>query len=261
MNRTLRIGTRGSELALWQAHHVASLLTRLDGAAGNLSVQIVEIRTEGDHVLDRPLSEVPGKAFFTKEIEEALAAGHVDLAVHSLKDLPTELPPGLALAAVLEREDPRDVWIAAGGVEGRGFTALPAGGRVGTSSLRRRALLARYRPDLSFVAFQGQTLTGCVRLWDIEVGQTPLLFLGPLAVESGARNAGTGQALVNRACEVAKAAGAAAVLLVGDPPYFSRMGFVAAGNAVVLPGPVDQRRVLVRWLGEAGALAGPLTGP
>lgn len=133
-------------------------------------------------------------------------------------------------------------------------------GRLVKVSERVREI-ARYRPDLSFVAFQGQTLTGCVRLWDIEVGQTPLLFLGPLAVESGARNAGTGQALVNRACEVAKAAGAAAVLLVGDPPYFSRMGFVAAGNAVVLPGPVDQRRVLVRWLGEAGALAGPLTGP
>lgn len=180
MNRTLRIGTRGSELALWQAHHVASLLTRLDGAAGNLSVQIVEIRTEGDHVLDRPLSEVPGKAFFTKEIEEALAAGHVDLAVHSLKDLPTELPSGLALAAVLEREDPRDVWIAAGGVEGRGFTALPAGGRVGTSSLRRRALLARYRPDLELADLRGNVPT---RVRRVEEGKYDAIVLAAAGVK------------------------------------------------------------------------------
>jgi predicted N-acetyltransferase YhbS len=120
---------------------------------------------------------------------------------------------------------------------------------------------ARFRPDLSFVAFQGQDLTGCVRMWDVKVGAMPLVFLGPLAVESGARNAGTGAALVNRACEAAAHAGAAAVLLVGDPPYFSRMGFAAAGADVVLPGPVEQRRVLVRWLGPAGALKGPLTGP
>jgi predicted N-acetyltransferase YhbS len=120
---------------------------------------------------------------------------------------------------------------------------------------------ARFRPDLSFAAFQGETLTGSVRMWDVAVGGAPVVFLGPLAVESGARNAGTGQALVNRACEAAARAGAAAVLLVGDLSYFGRMGFIGAGPGVILPGPVDQRRVLVRWLGPAGALQGPLTGP
>lgn len=177
MNRTLRIGTRGSELALWQAHHVAALLKRLDGAP---QIEIVEIRTEGDHVLDRPLSEVPGKAFFTKEIEEALAEGHVDLAVHSLKDLPTELPPGLALAAVLEREDPRDVWLARGGAAGAGFAALAAGGRVGTSSLRRRALLARYRPDLELVDLRGNVPT---RVRRVEEGKYDAIVLAAAGVK------------------------------------------------------------------------------
>jgi len=177
VNRKLRIGTRGSELALWQAYHVAGLLARLEGAPG---IEILEIRTEGDHVLDRPLSEVPGKAFFTKEIEEALAAGHVDLAVHSLKDLPTELPPGLAVAAVLEREDPRDVWIAAGGAAGAGFTTLPAGGRVGTSSLRRRALLARYRPDLELVDLRGNVPT---RVRRVEEGKYDAIILAAAGVK------------------------------------------------------------------------------
>jgi hydroxymethylbilane synthase len=177
VNRKLRIGTRGSELALWQAHHVAGLLARLPGAP---AIEILEIRTEGDHVLDRPLSQVPGKAFFTKEIEEALAAGHVDLAVHSLKDLPTELPPGLAVAAVLEREDPRDVWIAAGGAAGAGFASLPAGGRVGTSSLRRRALLARYRPDLELVDLRGNVPT---RVRRVEEGKYDAIILAAAGVK------------------------------------------------------------------------------
>lgn len=133
-------------------------------------------------------------------------------------------------------------------------------GRLVKVSERVREI-ARYRPDLSFCAFQGEVLTGCVRLWDIKAGDEPLLFLGPLAVESGARNTGTGQALVNRACEAAALAGEPCVLLVGDPPYFSRMGFEAAGNGVVLPGPVDQRRVLVRWLKTPGLLRGAVTGP
>jgi len=112
-------------------------------------------------VLDVPLSQVEGKAFFTKEIEEALADGRVDLAVHSLKDLPTELPEGLALGAVLAREDPRDVVLAR---DGRGFADLPAGARVGTSSLRRRALLARWRRDVELVELRGNVPTRVQRL-------------------------------------------------------------------------------------------------
>ncbi len=133
-------------------------------------------------------------------------------------------------------------------------------GRLVKASERVRER-ARFRPDLSFCAFQGGVLTGSVRMWDVRVGGVAVVFLGPLAVESGARNAGTGAALVNRACEAAKAAGESVVLLVGDPPYFDRAGFVAAGNDVILPGPVDPRRVLVRWLGPDGVLKGPLTGP
>jgi len=154
----LRIGTRGSALALWQARHVAALLAALPDPP---ATEIVEIRTEGDRVLDVPLSQVEGKAFFTKEIEEALADGRVDLAVHSLKDLPTELPEGLALGAVLAREDPRDVLLAR---DGRGFADLPAGARVGTSSLRRRALLARWRRDVELVELRGNVPTRVQRL-------------------------------------------------------------------------------------------------
>jgi hydroxymethylbilane synthase len=180
VRRTLRIGTRGSELAIWQARHVAGLLSALDGAPGELShltVEIVEIRTEGDQVLDRPLSQVEGKAFFTREIEEALAAGTVDLAVHSLKDLPTALPDGLAIGAVLERGDPRDVWLSRAGA---GFAALAAGARIGTSSLRRRALVARWRPELELVDLRGNVPTRVRRL---EEGRYDAIVLAAAGVE------------------------------------------------------------------------------
>ena len=156
--RALRIGTRGSDLALWQARHVAALLARLPGAP---PTELVLIRTEGDRITDVPLAQVAVKAFFTKEIEEALRAGSVDLAVHSLKDLATEMPAGLALGAVLEREDPRDALLAraAGSLD-----ELPAGARVGTSSLRRRALLARWRSDLELVDLRGNVPTRVERL-------------------------------------------------------------------------------------------------
>jgi hydroxymethylbilane synthase len=174
VNRPLKIGTRGSELALWQARHVASRLRQLEGAP---PAEIVEIKTEGDQVLDRPLSQVEGKAFFTKEIEEALLDRRVDLAVHSLKDLPTELPPGLALAAVLEREDARDAWLSRDGV---GFGALPAGKRVGTSSLRRRALVARWRPDLELVELRGNVPT---RIQRMQEGRYDAILLAAAGVK------------------------------------------------------------------------------
>ena len=158
-SRPLRIGTRGSDLALWQARHVAALLAALPEAP---PTELVLIKTEGDKVTDVPLSQVAGKAFFTKEIEEALLADEVDLAVHSLKDLATEMPAGLAIAAVLEREDPRDVLIARAGIAN--LDALPAGSRVGTSSLRRRALLMRWRPDLELVDLRGNVPTRVQRL-------------------------------------------------------------------------------------------------
>jgi hydroxymethylbilane synthase len=147
----LRIGTRASHLARWQAEYVAAALRALPGAP---EPEPVLIRTEGDRIQDVPLSQVPGKAFFTKEIEEALLAGEVDLAVHSLKDLPTRMPPGLALGAVMEREDPRDALLLR-----EGSQDLPPGARVGTSSLRRRAFLARWRPDLELAELRGNVPT------------------------------------------------------------------------------------------------------
>ncbi len=187
----LRIGTRGSALALWQAHHVAAAIAVLPEAP---RTKIVEIHTQGDRVLDVPLSQVEGKAFFTKEIEEALAAGTVDLAVHSLKDLPTELPPGLVVGAVLEREDPRDVIILRSGGSAaalsdggsaaapseRGLAALPAGARVGTSSLRRRALLARWRADLELVELRGNVPT---RVRKLDEGHYEAIVLAAAGVK------------------------------------------------------------------------------
>src|SRR5882724_3522345 len=129
----LRIGSRGSQLALWQANHIASLLRQ----RGH-EVQIEIIHTTGDKITDVALAKVGTKGMFTKEIEEALAEGEVDLAVHSLKDLPTELPPGFEIAAIPERENPLDAFLSAGFAS---IEALPPRARVGTSSLRRQAQL------------------------------------------------------------------------------------------------------------------------
>lgn len=147
--RTLVIGTRGSQLAVWQAEHVAG---RLREMFPDVSVRLERIRTTGDRILDVPLAQVGGKALFVKEIEEALLAGRVDLAVHSMKDVPTDLPAGLTIAAVPPREDPADVLISRAG---RRLADLPRGARVGTSSLRRQAQLLRHRPDLVIVGLRG----------------------------------------------------------------------------------------------------------
>jgi len=147
--RSLVIGTRGSQLALWQANHVAD---RLRTAFPSLTVTLATIKTTGDKILDVPLAQVGGKALFVKEIEEALLAGGVDLAVHSMKDVPTDLPAGLDIVAITEREDPFDVLISRTGAR---FATLPVGARVGTSSLRRQAQLLHHRPDLSIVPLRG----------------------------------------------------------------------------------------------------------
>jgi len=154
----LRLGTRGSALALWQARRVAELIRAQPGAP---AVELVEIRTEGDARTDVPLWQVGGRAFFTREIDRALIAAEVDLAVHSLKDLATTLEPGLELSAVLEREDPRDALLARS-VDG--LAALPRGARVGTSSLRRRAFLKRARADLELEELRGNVPTRIEKL-------------------------------------------------------------------------------------------------
>jgi hydroxymethylbilane synthase len=150
--RSLRIGTRGSALALWQAEHVAD---RLRAAHGGLHVELKVIRTKGDKIQDVPLAKVGGKGLFVKEIEEALLREEVDLAVHSMKDLPSELPPSLRIGAVVAREDPRDALVSHDG----GLAQLPTGARVGTSSLRRRCQLLHLRPDLQILDLRGNVDT------------------------------------------------------------------------------------------------------
>ncbi len=147
----LRIGSRGSQLALWQANHIAA---RLRERGHEVEIEI--IKTTGDKITEVSLAQVGTKGMFTKDIEEALAAKRVDLAVHSLKDLPTDLPPGFMLAAVTEREDPRDVLLSAS-VES--VNALPQKARVGTSSLRRQAQLKAVRPDLDIHPLRGNVDT------------------------------------------------------------------------------------------------------
>lgn len=156
--RTLRVGTRASALALWQARHVGALLRALPGTP---AVELVHIRTSGDAQREVPLWQTEGRAFFTREIDEALARGTIDVAVHSLKDLPTALAPGLALGAALAREDPRDALLTRAGASLR---QLPPRPRIGTSSLRRRAFIARIRPDAVPVELRGNVPTRIERL-------------------------------------------------------------------------------------------------
>jgi hydroxymethylbilane synthase len=147
--RTLVIGTRGSQLAVWQAEHVAA---RLGETFPGMSVRLERIRTTGDRILDVPLAQVGGKALFVKEIEEALLAGRVDLAVHSMKDVPADLPAGLIIGAIPLREIPADVLISR---TGQRLAEMPRGARVGTSSLRRQSQLLQHRPDLVVVGLRG----------------------------------------------------------------------------------------------------------
>lgn len=154
----LRIGTRASALALWQARHVETLLRAQPGAP---PVELVHIRTSGDAQREVPLWQTEGRAFFTREIDAALSQGTIDVAVHSLKDLPTALAAGLALGATLAREDPRDALLTRAGVSLR---QLPARARIGTSSLRRRAFIARIRPDAIPVELRGNVPTRIERL-------------------------------------------------------------------------------------------------
>lgn len=159
----LKIGTRGSPLALAQAHEVRDRLVRA-GQVQDGGSEIVVIKTSGDRIQDRPLSEVGGKGLFTKEIEDALIAGEIDLAVHSMKDMPTVLPPGLEISCVLAREDVRDAWLSP---HAPSLERLAAGSIVGTSSLRRQAQIRRLRPDLEVITYRGNVQT---RLRKLEEG-------------------------------------------------------------------------------------------
>src|SRR6266568_1850148 len=168
----LRIGSRGSQLALWQANHIAALLRE----RGH-EVELEIIKTTGDKITNVALAKVGIKGMFTKEIEDALAEGRVDLAVHSLKDLPTELPTGFALAATPNRVDPRDVFVS---VKYADVNALPSGAKVGTSSQRRRAQLKELRPDVEAVEFRGNVDT---RLRKLSEGQVEAILLAAAGLD------------------------------------------------------------------------------
>jgi hydroxymethylbilane synthase len=165
----LVIGSRGSQLALWQANYVKE---RLEARGVECAIEI--IRTTGDKILDAPLSKIGGKGLFTKEIEEALLAGIIDCAVHSLKDLPTELPRGLTIAAIPQRADPRDAII------GGKLRDLKFGARVGTSSLRRIAQLRRIRPDLDIQDIRGNLDT---RIMKVEKGDYDAIVLAAAGLQ------------------------------------------------------------------------------
>jgi hydroxymethylbilane synthase len=168
----LRIATRKSPLALWQARHVGALFQR---RWPGTSVSLVELTTEGDRQLDAPLSRIGGKGLFVKEIEQALLDERADLAVHSLKDVTSAFPPGLVLAAVPEREDPRDAWVSPSGLR---FGELPRGARVGTSSLRRACQLREGRPDLEVVPLRGNVGTRLRRTEELGLAGAVLALAG-----------------------------------------------------------------------------------
>ena len=174
--RVLRIGTRGSPLAMAQAELVRAALAAAHAElAAPGALELVVIRTTGDKIQDRPLAEIGGKGLFTKEIDEALLDGRIDLAVHSMKDVPTALPEGIVIAAMPERADPRDVLLAGSAAS---LADLPAGCVVGTASLRRAAQVLAARPDLTVVPLRGNVQTRLAKLARGEVGATLLAAAG-----------------------------------------------------------------------------------
>jgi hydroxymethylbilane synthase len=174
MTKHLKIGTRGSPLALAQAAITRDLLIR-SGLVAEDAIEIVIIKTSGDRIQDRSLADIGGKGLFTKEIEEALEDGRIDMAVHSLKDLPAWMPDGLGLAAVLTRADPRDALLSSVATS---IDSLPRGATIGTSSPRRKALLLNRRPDLTIVDFRGNVGTRLNKLAAGDVDGTMLAVAG-----------------------------------------------------------------------------------
>ncbi len=168
MANTVVIGTRGSDLAMWQARHVQSILS---ARYADLEISIQTMTTQGDQIPDAPLWAAGGKSFFTKEIDHALLAGDIDIAVHSLKDLETQSPDGIAIAAVPERENPSDALLSR---NGQTLADLPLGSTVGTSSLRRRAFLLSLRPDLVIATLRGNVPT---RVQKLEAGDFDAVVL------------------------------------------------------------------------------------
>ncbi len=172
MPHELRIGTRGSQLALFQANWVKDQLVH---AQPGLKVSLIKIKTTGDKIQDAPLAKIGGKGLFVKEIEEALIQRRIDLAVHSIKDVPTQFPEGLHLSVITKREDPRDVFISR---EGKTLKELPKGAKIGTSSLRRQAQLLRYRSDFELIPLRGNLDTRLKKLEALKLDGIVLALAG-----------------------------------------------------------------------------------
>ena len=197
--KNLRLGTRGSTLALAQAHWVKA---RIEERRPESKVEIVVLKTSGDRFIDASLQAIGGKGLFTKELEDALLRNEIDLAVHSLKDLPTEMAQGLALVAVPEREDARDVLVTR---EGTSLDRLPPGARIGTGSLRRRAQLLYHRPGLSVVGIRGNVDT---RLRKLDAGEFDALVMAAAGLKRIGRGDRIVEFLPSEICVSAVAQGA-----------------------------------------------------
>jgi len=227
LSRTLRIATRRSQLALWQAEHVAALLRT---AHPGLQVELVPMSTQGDRVQDRALAEVGGKGLFVKELEVAMQEDRADIAVHSMKDVPSELPPGFVIAAVLPRATANDAFLS---LRYARFEDLPAGARVGTSSPRRQAQLRHARPDLKLELLRGNVDT---RLRRLEEGSLDAILLACAGLERlglGARITqvldlalslpAVGQGVIGIECREGDAASRTALAALHDVPSFLRL--------------------------------------
>jgi hydroxymethylbilane synthase len=235
----VRIASRGSQLALWQAHAVRDALRR---AQPGLEVEIEVIRTTGDRILDVPLARIGDRGLFTKEIDAALLQGRADLAVHSLKDVPTRVPDGLQLAAVTEREDPRDVLIVREGVPGS-LAELPAGARIGTSSLRRRAQLRAVRPDLEVLDLRGNLNT---RLAKLDAGG----YEGIILAAAGVLRLGWEERIAER-LDIASwlpAVGQGAMAIVARAETEERLGAMHALHHAPTAAAVQGERAFLRAL-------------
>lgn len=206
---SVRIGTRRSALALWQTYDVRD---RLQAHFPDLAIEIVHLTTTGDRVLDRPLPEIGGKGLFTQELEDALRAGEIDLAVHSLKDLPTEMPGDFVLGAILPRANPCDALVSRDGLT---LEALPAGSTVGTSSLRRRAQLRAVRPDLVLESLRGNVDTRIRKAHD-PAGPYAAIILAVAGLERLGRGNVISQTLDPRIMLPAPGQGAVAVQCRAD---------------------------------------------
>jgi hydroxymethylbilane synthase len=233
----LRIGTRGSTLALAQAHWVKAQIAARHRDA---EVELVVIKTSGDRFVDAALQTIGGKGVFTKEIEEALLRNELDLAVHSMKDLPTELAPGLCIAAVPRREDPRDVLVSRDNLP---LERLSAGARIGTGSLRRRAQLLRFRPDLTMVAIRGNIDT---RLKKLDGGEVDALVMAAAGLKRIGRQQRITEFIAEHICVSAVAQGALALESRSDGVRRDEIAFL---HDAVTFAEVTAERSLLRRLG------------